>query len=112
MRSKGFVESASLTAGSEAALSTTIKVPSGVSRLIGAYIVSEGGGLARLSADSMPADVYAPVCGYPLGTSTGQLQPVFVPLDSPVDPNDDITIYRTAAITTSSKYETVILFFE
>ena len=101
-KSRAVIESASLTAGTRTALSTTVKVPAGVSRIIGIAAFSEGGGVLELQASSLGESVY-------IGLDTNDL--TFIPANIPIQALDEITLYRTAQTATSSKYEVVVIYF-
>lgn len=101
-KSRAVIESASLTAGTRAALSTTIKVPANVSRIIGIAAFSEGGGTLELQASSLGESVYVALDKNDL---------TFVPANIPIQPMDEITLYRNAQTSTSSKYEVVVIYF-
>ena len=110
-KSRAVIESASLTAGTRIALSTTVKVPAGISRIVGIFTQSQGGGILELQASSLGESVYIGVSGQPVGTSTGQIEGNYTPCNIPVQPMDEITLYRTAAVDTSSKYEVIVIYF-
>ena len=101
-KSRAVIESASLTAGTRTALSGTIKVPANVSRIIGIAAFSEGGGVLELQASSLGEAVY-------VALDTNDL--TFVPANIPIQPMDEISLYRNAQATTSSKYEVVVIYF-
>jgi len=101
-KSRAVIESASLTAGTRTALSTTVKVPAQVSRIVGIAVFSEGGGVLELQASSLGESVY-------IGLDTNDL--TFIPANIPIQALDEITLYRTAQNATCSKSEVVVIYF-
>ena len=106
MKSRVVHESASLTAGTATALSSTIKVPAGVSKIVGVWVSSQGGGYLKMDASSLGESQY-----FPCGSGVTPFEGVLTPCDIPVQPMDEITLTRNAQVDTSSKYETIIVYF-